>query len=204
MERRASVTATHTDGLGTSEGLEMNVAFKIPRKLLDDIQIDLSRPHQFAGERVGFVACTAAALSAGGVAVIAHQYLPVADDHYEQDWNVGAMMGPSAIRLALQYSYRHRVSMFHVHRHDHNGTPAFSHVDISESKKFVPDFWKVQRHRPHGALVLSFDAIYGLCWLPNFQHPLPFSEYVVVGFPTTRALRTNGTGLQQTKFFGLQ
>ena len=75
--------------------------------------------------------------------------------------------------------------MFHVHRHEHRGLPRFSHVDITEATRFVPDFWKVQPTFPHGVLVLSHDRMHGLCWLPSARTPSAFVSYMVVGFPTT-------------------
>ena len=162
----------------------MNPIFKIQRRMLDQIHADLSRPHPFAAERVGFISCKVATLYAGNVVVLAQAYLPARDDHYEDDPSVGAMLKGAAFRTALQHSYRSRTSMFHVHRHEHRGPPRFSQVDINEAHRFVPDFWKVQPSLPHGAIVLSHDRMHGLCWLPEHRAPLPFRNYTVVGFPT--------------------
>ena len=162
----------------------MKPLFKIERRMLDQIHADLSRPHPFAAERVGFISCKVAAFDAGTVAALAQTYLPVQDDHYEDDPSVGAMLNGAAFRAALQHSFRSRTAMFHVHRHEHRGAPRFSHVDISEARRFVPDFWKVQPSLPHGAIVLSHDRMHGQCWLPGQRTPLPFRGYTVVGFPT--------------------
>jgi hypothetical protein len=161
------------------------VTFKIRRKLLDEIHTDLSRPHDFAAERVGFIACTLADFPAGEIAVLAQTYLSLRDDHYEDDPSVGAMMNADAIRLALQYSYNNRAGMFHVHRHDHHGVPGFSFVDLREADKFVPDFWKVQPRLIHGAIVLSHDRMHGRWWNRKTKHARPIDEWAVVGFPTT-------------------
>ena len=153
--------------------------------MLEEIHADLSRPHPFAAERVGFISCKIAAIDTSGVAVLAQTYLPPADDHYEDDPSVGAMLNGAAFRAALQHSYRSRTAIFHVHRHEHRGRPRFSDVDMSEAKRFVPDFWKVQPSFPHGALVLSHDRMHGACWFPRRGTSVAFVNYIVVGFPTT-------------------
>jgi len=162
----------------------MKANFRIQRRILDEIHADLSRPHPFAAERVGFISCKVAALDASSVLLLTQSYLPVRDDHYEDDPSVGAMLNGAAFRVALQHSYRSKTAIFHVHRHEHRGQPRFSHVDLSEARRFVPDFWKVQPSLPHGVVVLSHDRMHGLCWLPGRQIPLPFANYTVVGFPT--------------------
>jgi len=160
----------------------MNTALRIDRKLLAQVHKDLNRPHAFAFERVGFLACRTAAVEAG-VLLLAHEYLPVADEDYDDEPAFGATMGSDAIRKALQHALNNDVAMVHVHRHEHRGVPRFSGVDIVESAKFVPDFWKVRAGVPHGALVLSHDAMYGTCWDPKTRLPVPISQYSIVGRP---------------------
>lgn len=162
----------------------MRPIFKMPRLLLEEIHRDLSRPHRFAAERVGFISCKVGEIPGHSPAVFAQGYHPVSDEHYEDDPTVGAMISGAAFRKALQFAYQNRTAMFHVHRHEHFGPPGFSYVDESESAKFVPDFWKVQPMLPHGALVLSRDQIHGLCWTPQDRIVVPFDRHVVVGFPT--------------------
>lgn len=161
----------------------MTVHFKITRKLLDGIRCDLDRQHPYAAERVGFVSCKVGALASGGVVILAHAYQPVEDDDYLNDPAVGAMMGPGAIRKAMQHAYNENVSMFHVHTHDHLGTPWFSKIDLHEAKKFVPDFWNVRPEMPHGTLVLSMDSLAGLCWLPAVRQVEMISKITIVGAP---------------------
>lgn len=160
----------------------MNTAFRIERRLLDEIHRDLSRPHPYAHERVGFIACAAAEVLAGTL-LLAEQYLPLADEDYEDVPEIGAMMASSAIRKALGHAYKHKSAMLHVHRHDHLGTPHFSSVDLSESAKFVPDFFKVASGRPHGIVVLSFDQMRGLAWDPTSKVPEEIAETAVIGRP---------------------
>ena len=160
----------------------MKVRFKITTALLTAIRSDLRRPHPFAHERVGFIS---AGLSAIGdvLLVLAREYRPVADDAYLRDPTVGAMMGPNAIRSALQWALQDGVAMFHVHTHGGDGIPSFSGIDLRENAKFVPDFFKVAPQCAHGAIVLSDTAGHGLIW---FGHSKPhhfITAFVEVGVP---------------------
>lgn len=159
----------------------MKVAFKIPQGLFTKIHRDLSRPHEFAGERVGFIACGASAFGPDGLLLLSDTYHPVADRHYVYEPRFGAMMNSEAIRSALEIAYNRNVAMFHVHRHEHHGRPGFSRVDRRESARFVPDFFNVRPSLPHGVLVLSHDSMAGLCWMARDKDPVEIQEFVVVG-----------------------
>jgi len=163
----------------------MNIQFKITSPLLAAIRQDLHRPHSFAYERVGFIAAGIAA-SVDGILILAHSYRPVADADYLPDPSVGAMMGADAIRKAMQWALSANVSVFHVHSHGGRGVPRFSGVDVRESAKFIPDFLKVAPQRPHGAIVLSNNAAYGLAWVKLGQPPLPIRDFSEVGMPLRR------------------
>lgn len=163
----------------------MNYTFRIPSNLLDQIHKDLSRPHQHAFERVGFIFCQVGQSNDDSI-VIAQHYDPVRDDHYLVSNEVGALMGPDAIRLALQTAYKGAFAVFHVHRHDHVGIPRFSRVDLRESAKFIPDFWKVAPKRPHGTIVLSMDAATGMVWCPEARKQTPMSNIYSVGLTLAR------------------
>jgi len=160
----------------------MRATFKLKQDLLIEVHRDLSRPHAFAAERVAFMACRLAA-TPRGICILAKNYLPVDETHYEDDPTVGAMMGSSAIRAALEYAFNHKAAMFHIHRHDHHGAPRFSAVDEREAARFVPDFLKVAPGLVHGALVLSYDRIHGQWWNPTTRTFRSIDEYVTVGFP---------------------
>jgi hypothetical protein len=160
----------------------MRVRFKITTALLASIRADLGRPHAFAYERVGFI-LAGVAQSASGVLVLAREYQPVADEDYLPDDSVGAMMGPEAIRKAMEWALMKKVSIFHVHSHGGRGIPGFSAVDARESAKFVPDFLKVAPGIIHGAVVLSDDAAAGRFWVFGNSGPREVSEFVEVGMP---------------------
>jgi hypothetical protein len=158
----------------------MPVNFKLLTNLANGIRTDLRRPHAFAAERVGFVSCRVGR-TPDGIVILAHGYHPVEDSDYVDDQSVGAMMGSGAIRKALQLAYSSPVSMFHIHLHDHPGRTRFSRVDARETARFVPDFFNVRPELPHGAIVLSQDSAYGMCWPLAESQPVAISEFVFVG-----------------------
>ena len=160
----------------------MNVRFKITTSLLTAIRTDLRRPHPFAHERVGFLS---AGMSASGddLLVLAREYRPVRDDEYLPDPSVGAMMGPHAVRRAMQWALQDTVALFHVHTHGGQGIPDFSGVDLRENAKFVPDFFKVAPQCAHGAMVLSDTAAHGQIWLARLQPHEFMASFVEVGVP---------------------
>lgn len=160
----------------------MNVHTKIARALLDSVYADLERPHAFAHERVGFLFAGATAFGRDLV-LTCREYGPVADEDYIDNRRVGAMMGSAAIRKALQHSYQSKSVALHVHVHGHHGRPSFSGVDLSENAKFVPNFFNVSPQRPHGAIVLSYDAMRGNLWLRRDADPIPVSRFSVIGAP---------------------
>lgn len=161
----------------------MTVHFKITRDLLEKTRHDLERLHPFAAERVGFFSCRPGITPGGGLIILAHAYHPVQDEDYLDDPSVGAMMGPGAIRKAMEYAYNTPVGMFHVHMHGHAEIPEFSRIDLRESRKFIPDFWNVRPKMPHGTLVMSHDSLAGLCWMPDSRRIVRIEKITVVGAP---------------------
>jgi|SRR6266568_5493256 len=159
----------------------MRSLFRMTSELFEQLHDDLSRPHPFAFERVAFLSCKTAHLAGGGTVLLAHSAHVVADDDYEPSETMGALLGSAAFRKILQYGYAHCVSIFHVHRHDHQGLPEFSKVDVQESAKYVPDFFKVRPNQPHGAIVLSHDSATGLIWPSRIGKPEAIDGFVVVG-----------------------
>jgi hypothetical protein len=146
------------------------------------IHADLDRPHQFAHERVAFVSCRPAALQVG-LLLLAHDFHPVADNHYESGSGAGAMISGAAFSKALGLAHRSPLTILHVHRHEHEGAPRFSGYDVAQARQFVPDFWKVRPELPHGTLVLSHDSAYGLVWARRGTEPVVINRITVVGAP---------------------
>jgi hypothetical protein len=155
--------------------------FRITSGLLEQIHDDLSRPHQFALERVAFLTCRSARLPHGGTLFLAQSAHVVAEEDYEPSRTMGALLGGAAFRKILQYAYGHRASIFHVHRHDHFGAPQFSTIDLQESAKFVPDFFKVCPELFHGTIVFSHDSATGLIWRSKTSKPVAIDVVMVVG-----------------------
>jgi hypothetical protein len=81
----------------------------------------------------------------------------------------------------MQVAYRERCSLVHVHRHEHEGPPGFSRVDISENAKLIPSFWNVVPDAPHGAVVLSFDRAHGRVWDCDDRMDREIASICVVG-----------------------
>jgi hypothetical protein len=160
----------------------MRTLFKITTRLLTTIRIDLARPHAFAHERVGFISAGLSA-SEDNILILAREYRPVRDDEYLPDPSVGAMMGPDAIRRAMQWAMQDGVALFHVHTHGGHGLPDFSSVDLRENDKFVRDYFKVAPQCIHGAIVLSDTAARGQVWLNRTQSHTFVDEFATVGQP---------------------
>lgn len=132
---------------------------------------------------MAFVSCRPVPLRDNALALLGQDLHPVADDDYERDNTVGAMLGAGAFRRILQVAYNAQVSILHVHRHEHRGIPWFSDLDLSEARKYVPDFWKVCAGFPHGVLVLSHDSAAGLIWVPESRMQKRMSRISVIGAP---------------------
>jgi hypothetical protein len=142
----------------------MRCTYRLRQNLLGRVHEDLNRQHPFAAERVGFLFGRAARIGNDGLIILATEYEPIADDDYVDDPSVGAMMDATAIRKALERALNGGagdLSVFHVHRHEHDGAPWFSSIDLCESAKFAPSFFHVAPKIPHGVIVLSHDQAAG-------------------------------------------
>lgn len=160
----------------------MRIEFKVRHELVERARSDLLRPHEFAHERVGYFHAKASRFP-GGILICGFDYAPVADDDYLDVPGVGAMLGPDGLRAAMQTAYDLQVGMFHAHLHAHRDRPWFSPYDLKENAKFVPDMFNVASGSPHGALVLSYNSLAGLCWVARGIEPLRVDRFSVVGAP---------------------
>lgn len=157
----------------------MSVLFRSTEGFMERVRSDLMRPHPFAHERVGFIT-TRAARGLDHLVVFAEDYYPVADEDYLPSEAVGAMMGSEALRKALELALLKPVGVFHVHMHLLGRRLWFSPIDLREQVKYIPDFFKVRRNMPHGAIVLSPQSAAGRAWLSPDQI-VPIDEFNVVG-----------------------
>lgn len=167
----------------------MSHIFRMTGHFAARMRDDLLRPHTHAYERVAFISAHAADTTSG-LMLLACEYHPVDDEDYVQDPTVGAMMGESAVRKAMQIAFRTKRSIVHVHLHDHRGVPGFGTLDLEENSRFMPDFFNAQPRVPHAALVLSRNAAAGRIWLSRSSAPVDFDEVIEVG-PTLTISRSS-------------
>ena len=164
----------------------MNICLRLLHSQVEQIHEDLSRPHLFAFERVGFLTCTAAGLPDEGILLLGHTWHSVADRDYVCDRSVGACIGPAAFRKVLQIAYRDPVAILHVHRHEHRGPPLFSMTDEESMTEFVPGFFNARPTLPHGALLLSQDSVAGAIWLAPGRDRHALDRFDLVGIAPSR------------------
>lgn len=167
----------------------MKATIKIHGAILDAMREDLRRPHAFAHERIGFL--TAGVAEAGdGLLLAVRSYTPVADEDYERAPGVGAQIGASAIRKALQSAYRPQTALLHIHTHGGWGIPSFSRVDLVSGQQFVPSFFNMVPKMPHGLLVMSDNDANGILWCGQDKRPVPVTHFIRVGAPYKRTWGT--------------
>lgn len=162
----------------------MSFHLRIVRSFLDEVLSDLRRRHEFAFERVGFLLCRTGT-TRHGTLILPFDYHPVFDDEYLDDQSVGARIGSSAIRRAMQVALEEDVTLLHVHLHDHKGQPSMSRIDKAESQKLIPSFFNVRPNLPHGALILSNDSAGLWVWPSKGERSVFADEVSIIGNPIT-------------------
>jgi hypothetical protein len=163
----------------------MKSYIKITNQLLAQIRRDLRRPHRFAHERVGFIKA-GASITGETLQLFAVAYQPVADEDYEQDPLVGARIGGNAMRKALQFAYKSRSALLHVHTHGGRGHPEFSGIDLKSAAEFVPGFFHAIPRMPHGLVVLSNDSATAKLWLDEEDTGTYVSGFAAIGSPLVK------------------
>ncbi len=159
----------------------MTVKVRIPRKLLDNVRADLSRPHAFAAERIGFLFGRLAA--ADQALVLLTGYEPVADDRYINDPWSGARIDSTAIRGAMQSVLDRGEGGFHVHLHHWPGRPVLSRMDAKEIPPVVTGLRRVGLAQAHGIVLLHEVECAAWVWLPGKEEAVEAESVSVVGFP---------------------
>ncbi len=159
---------------------------KMTGALHHEILKDLSRPHPFAAERVGFVAGRMGTAFHGVPMLFLTRYHSISDHKYVKDNTVGARIGSGAITWAMQAAYHGRPAhegIFHIHLHGHCGETSMSRTDEREIPKRVQGFQSVGRDAAHGIIILSLDHGSAWAWLPGQGEAIRAVSISVVGAP---------------------
>jgi hypothetical protein len=164
----------------------MRTSVKLPTALRATVLADLRRPHAVAYERVGFLLARAGTLPGDGVVLVAYDYLPIEDEAYLPDEDIGARVSADGFRPARQAALRQALSIIHVHLHEHLGRPGFGGVDARETRAFMPDFLKVRGDQPHAALIFSADEAVGRIWIRGRVTGAPIDTISFVGTTITK------------------
>jgi molybdopterin/thiamine biosynthesis adenylyltransferase len=160
--------------------LESN--FRIPKGLKEKINIDLSRKHKHAYERVGFILTKTHWIDKKAI-VLAYDYKPVAEEDYIVDENVGARINSKAIKKAMELAYSENCGVFHVHTHFHKGKPIESSSDLAGIRPMMESVARINKNQLFGYVILSQDS--ALCKVKPLNDK-PFIEvnsYSEVGYP---------------------
>jgi hypothetical protein len=161
----------------------MNVKVRVPRKLLEQVRADLSRPHPFAAERVGFLFGKLGGASPDAPFVFMTEYVPLPDDRYIDDPRSGARIDSQAIRGAMQRVLDKGEGVFHVHMHEWPGRPLMSRMDAEEIPQIVTGFRRAGPAHAHGIFLLHDVECAAWVWLPGNENPVEAEAVSVVGFP---------------------
>jgi hypothetical protein len=156
---------------------------RLTRKLLDAVRADLSRPHPFAAERVGFLYGPLANADTDSPLVLLASYDPVADDRYINDPRSGARIDSHAIRGAMQGVLDRSQCGFHVHMHHWPGHPMLSRMDAEEIPRVVTGLRRVGPAHPHGIVLLHEEQCAAWVWFPGKDNAVEAGSVSVIGFP---------------------
>jgi len=159
------------------------IIFRIPEQLHLEMLGDLHRPHSHAWERVGFLFTKSKWLDDKTLLIIATSYQAVEDEDYIEDRTVGAKIGSTAIRSAMEFMRSGASGCFHVHLHDHDGKPSPSSTDRKGLPGVVGSLSNISSGQATGILILSKDDFYSAVQLPNVKDLKPADLISVVGFP---------------------
>lgn len=164
----------------------MKIEIKLNGGLYAKIIRDLTRPHLFAAERVGFVFGRQGSLADQGRMILLTRYHSIPDDQYLDDSTVGARIGSEALTWAMQAVYHgrpEREGIFHIHLHGRRGETGMSGTDRREIPKLMPGFQSVGRDAAHGIIILSLDHGSSWVWLHGNTEPILADCVSVIGSP---------------------
>jgi hypothetical protein len=163
----------------------MRVKIRMTRALYHSVLADLSRPHPFAKERVGFLFARLGTAANDLHLVFPVDYAPVPDEQYIKVANlgIGAEISSASIRAAMQRTMDTSEGVLHVHMHEHCGRPRLSRIDSRELPLLATSFQHACPEAAHGGLLLSKDEAMALIWLPGQTDPIPAECISIVGYP---------------------
>lgn len=159
------------------------IKFRIPKFVYELMQEDLRKPHPFAYERVGFLFTKTILLFDTSYLIVATDYLPIADEDYIEDMNVGAKINSNSIRTAMQGIVDRNGGCFHVHLHNHSGKPYPSFTDQESLPGIVNSFSNIASKQANGILILSRDGFYTDIKYGNETQTYKANTISVVGYP---------------------
>lgn len=172
----------------------MKTLVKIPRRLFEHAKEDLSRPHAFACERVGFFS-TRRSVTDSGTLVHCIAYHAVADEHYVEDDSVGARIGSRAITDAMTRAMTDSVGQLHVHRHGGRGLPRPSFTDDDELSPLARSFVNANRSEASGWMILGDNDAYTRLTMPPHSEVVVACPVTIVGAPVIVNRRNTQPGL---------
>lgn len=159
------------------------VTLRISQELCNKIKKDLSRPHKFAYERVGFVIGNSKTISEDEDIICLSEYIAIDDDHYIKDESVGARINEDAIRNAMQIAMNRKCSIFHVHVHYGEGTPEFSLTDLDELPNIADAMVNANSSNVHGVLLLNSNGANAVLRIKKSKGNVQLKKVAVVGYP---------------------
>ena len=163
-------------------GLAMNIKARLTRKLLEGVRADLSRPHAFAAERVGFLFGRLGTAGPDSLLVIMTGYEPLGDDRYIDDPRSGVRIDSQAIRGAMQGVLDRGEGVLHVHMHEWPGRPRLSRMDAEEIPRIVTGFRRAGPAYAHGIFLLHAEECAAWVWLPGEDEAVVAEAVSVVGY----------------------
>ncbi|MBW7894134.1 MAG: ThiF family adenylyltransferase [Opitutaceae bacterium] len=159
----------------------MNPIVKIPRTLLHAALADLERPHQFAGERLGFFSFRQS-LDASEPLLLCFTYHSIPDEQYIEDYSVSGRISGAAIQAAMERAYKTGAGQIWVHTHGRKGIPGVSPTDQESGPKVVKSCANAQSRTLHAWAVISEHGICGQVRdIDGTFHPL--RRLAVIGWP---------------------
>jgi len=159
------------------------IKLKIPKQIHQQMLNDLRRSHDFAYERVGFLFTKSKKLNKNEILVTASEYIPVEDENYIKDRSVGAKINSFAIEKAMQEILDRNSGCFHVHLHNHSGTPSPSFTDMKSLPGLIKSFSNYSTEQVNGMLILSYDSFYAYVNSDDEKKYTTPELISVVGYP---------------------